>query len=312
MTGSLSHEDYPFMVKVKFWGVRGSIATPGPTTVRYGGNTSCVQATFDDTILIFDAGTGLRELGYALMALKRPLTIHLFISHTHWDHIQGLPFFLPIFVPGNDLHIYGPLMLEKSLEDIVMSQLQYSYFPVRGAELGAKITFHEMKEETIKVEGRVEVQSKSLNHPIRNLAYRAAAGGKSMVYTGDNEPYFDILSTEDDRSKEDTGFRMRKDLVDQMNQGIVDFVKGVDLLICDAQYTDEEYAKKVGWGHSTFNQALDLAARAGARRLCLFHHEPARNDAEIDRLVEELRQNGKTRKLPIEINAAQEGLEISL
>ena len=300
------------VAKVKFWGVRGSIATPGPKTVRYGGNTSCVQAVLGDSHLIFDAGTGLRELGFSLLALKKPLTIHMFVTHTHWDHIQGFPFFTPMFVPGNHIHIYGPLMLEKSLEDIIMSQFQYSFFPVRGAELGAKITFHELKEEKILIDGKVEVQSKSLNHPIRNLAYRATCGGKTVVYTGDNEPYYDILATDEDRTKEDTAFRMRKDLVDQMNVGITDFVAGVDLLVADAQYTDEEYAKKQGWGHSTFNHVLELSARAKVKRLCLFHHEPTRSDDELDAIVAGLRAKAKARNLALEINAAQEGLEIDL
>ncbi len=273
-------------MKIKFWGVRGSIPCPGPETVKYGGNTSCLQVLGGQEIIILDAGTGLRKLGLELSAQKRPLRIHLLLTHTHWDHIQGFPFFTPIYFPGNELFVYGPRALEKSLEEALMAQMQYSYFPVRGVELAARVRFTELGEETFSI-GDVEFATKSMNHPIRVLAYRFGHKGHSAVFTGDNEPYYDVLAERAPRS--DTGVQRRSEFISECNQRVVDFCRKADLLVADAQYTDAEYKTKRGWGHSSVSHVLALARDAGVRALAIFHHEPEYDDRTLDRIEREAR-----------------------
>ncbi len=232
-------------MKLKFWGVRGSIPCPGDATTKYGGNTSCIQVLGGQELVVLDAGTGIRELGQQLTATKKPLRIHLLLTHTHWDHIQGFPFFTPIYSPGNELFVYGPRALEKSLEEALMFQMQYSYFPVRGVELAAKVKFTELGEENFSI-GDLEISTKSMNHPIRVLAYKFAHKGKTALYTGDNEPYFDVLA--DRATRVDTGIHRRSEFITECNQRVVEFCQGADALVADAQYTDQEYETKRGWG----------------------------------------------------------------
>src|SRR5574341_496466 len=167
-------------MKLKFWGVRGSIPCQGGDTTKYGGNTSCIQVLGGQEVVVLDAGTGIRELGQQLSAAKKPVRVHLLLTHTHWDHIQGFPFFIPIYSPGNELFVYGPRALEKSLEEALMFQMQYRYFPVKGAELAAKVKFTELGEETITI-GDFEVTTRSMNHPIRVLAYKFVQKGKTAI-----------------------------------------------------------------------------------------------------------------------------------
>jgi phosphoribosyl 1,2-cyclic phosphodiesterase len=291
-------------MKVKFWGVRGSIPCPGPATAKYGGNTSCLQVLGGQEVIILDAGTGIRELGLQLAAQKRPLRIHLLLTHTHWDHIQGFPFFTPIYFPGNELFVYGPRALEKSLEEALMAQMQYSYFPVRGVELAARVRFTELGEETFSI-GDVDFASKSMNHPIRVLAYRFSHKGRSAVFTGDNEPYYDVLAERTPRS--DSSLQRRSEFINECNQRVVDFCRKVDLLVADAQYTDAEYKTKRGWGHSSISHVLGLARDAGVRTLALFHHEPAYDDRTLDRVEREARAMAKKAGSRFKLVMAREG-----
>ncbi|OHB74344.1 MAG: hypothetical protein A2Z34_00410 [Planctomycetes bacterium RBG_16_59_8] len=252
-------------MKVKFWGVRGSIPCPGTRTAGFGGNTSCVQVLDGKNIIILDAGTGIRELGLELVARDEPLVVHMLISHTHWDHIQGFPFFLPIFNKRNRIYIYGPRALRRSIKDVLLWQMQYSYFPILGAELAAGFHFRDVENETFAI-GNLTVSTHVMNHPIKVIAYRVADGGKSVLYTGDNEPY-----NEQQLRKFGKGGLRKLDR----------FVKGTDLLIADAQYTDAEYEYKKGWGHSTISQAINLAAANDVRKLAFFHHEPTHGDADL-------------------------------
>jgi phosphoribosyl 1,2-cyclic phosphodiesterase len=296
-------------MKLKFWGVRGSIPCPGPATARYGGNTSCIQVLGGPDVVILDAGTGIRELGQELAAQKRPRRIHLFLSHTHWDHIQGFPFFAPIYSPGNELFVYGPRALEKSLEDALMFQMQYSYFPVRGVELAARVRFTELGEETFSI-GGFEVSTKSMNHPIRVLAYKFSQEGRSALYTGDNEPYYDVLA--DRAGARETAVRRRAEFIQECNEKVVEFCRGVDVLVADAQYTDEEYETKRGWGHSSISHVLALARESAARTLVLFHHEPTHDDKTLAALERDARRRAARDRLRTKIVMAREGMTLEV
>ena len=295
---------------VRFWGVRGSIPTPGRATRRFGGNTSCVEIRTDEHLFICDAGTGLRQLGLELgKRSSSSIEAHMFFSHMHWDHIQGFPFFTPIYFPGNEIFIYGPRALEKSLEEALMFQLQYSYFPVRGVELAARVKFTELDEESFKI-GDIEFTTRSMNHPIRVLAYKFSRDGRTGIYTGDNEPYYDVLATK--TSRIDTGIHRRAEFIQECNDRVVEFFTGANLLVADAQYTDEEYATKRGWGHSSVSQVLEVSAKSKVEKLALFHHEPAHMDDEMDRIHKDAVAAAKKLDPKMEIFTAQEGMTIDV
>lgn len=278
---------------VKFWGTRGSIPCPGPATAKYGGNTSCIEVQAGDNICILDGGTGIRELGIEIVKQKKFKRIHLFISHTHWDHIQGLPFFTPLYSPAYEIDVYGPRPLEGSLEEAVLHQMQYKFFPVRGVELAARMTFHELDQETADL-GDTQVATKPMNHPIRVLAYKVQRDGKSVIYTGDNEPYYDIFL---DAKLPDTQFIARSQFIKQCQDGVVEFVRNTDLLIADTQYTDEEYEQKRGWGHCSMSHVLDVARLGSVKRLALFHHEPTHDDKFLDGMeAEAVKRMGKGKR----------------
>ncbi len=286
-------------LKCTFWGVRGSVPVPGPATMRYGGNTACLDLRSDaGDWLIFDAGTGIRVLGAAL-DLSKKHDIHLLISHPHWDHISGFPFFPPIYIPGNRVTVYGPGTFEMSLEDIISGQMKYSYFPVRTVELLADISYRQIQEERIQI-GGFTVDTINLNHPVACLGYRVTYGEKRFVYYGDNEPYFNLYNDDSDREM--------NDFVENLNRRLVDFAEGADMLVSDAQYLPSEYQSKVGWGHSTTHHVLNMAVRAGVKKLFFFHHEPMRSDDELDRIMEFYRNRIREKKLPIEVYAAVEGM----
>lgn len=283
---------------VRFFGTRGSIATPGPHTLRYGGNTSCVEVLSNSgTLIVLDMGTGAAILGRELMARGEPLRGHVLISHTHWDHIQGIPFFAPLFVPGNEWDIYAPRGFGQTLRDTLAGQMQYSYFPVGLEQLGATIRYHELVEGWLRI-GDVEVTTRYLNHPALTLGYRLEADGVAVVYACDHEPHSRMLATGfGDISGEDRRH--------------ADFLTGADLVVHDAQYLASEYPQKVGWGHSTVEYALAVARSAGVKQLALTHHDPKRDDAAIDDLVDSLRSGTPDAAGP-HIFAAAEGQEVEL
>jgi phosphoribosyl 1,2-cyclic phosphodiesterase len=294
-------------MKIKFWGVRGSIPTPGKDTVRYGGNTSCIGLDGEDgTIIIFEAGTGIRMIGSKLAAMS-PVEMHLFLSHTHWDHIHGFPFFAPAYIPKNVINIYGPPHFDKSLRDIMAQQMVYSYFPVNSDELQARIKYTDLKEETVSI-GKLKVRSKLMNHPVTCFAYKVTEGSRSMVYTGDNEPYYNFMASAAMDDAETDEINM---IVNEQNERNVEFIRGSDLLIAEAQYKHSEYPSKVGWGHSTNIQVMELAIKADVKHLVIFHHEPTRTDDQIDEIIEETRiYYAKTGHTGLKISAATEGEEI--
>lgn len=287
---------------VRFWGTRGSLAKPGPTTLRYGGNTSCVEVRCDDgTLIVLDCGTGAHALGQSILASGTPPADgHLLITHTHWDHIQGFPFFAPLFVAGNTWDIYAPGTIGNQLEHTLAGQMEYDYFPVTLAQLGATIRFHDLGEGRFSI-GGVRVTAQYLNHPALALGYRIESGGAALVYSVDHEPH--TPNPAGVVGEPPTHIEDRRH---------VDLLAGADLVIHDAQYTVDEYAQKTGWGHTPAEWAVDYAVAAHARRLALFHHDPLRGDEALDALVATCRARAGEAGSDVDVFAAAEGQVVHL
>ena len=289
-------------MQVTFWGTRGSIPKPGPTTLRYGGNTSCVAVRSDaGTLVVVDCGTGAHDLGQHLMAEAGGSAVdgHILISHTHWDHIQGLPFFAPLFQPGNTWHIFGPRGLESSIRETLSGQMQYSYFPITPDQMNAAVDYHDLVEGTFEI-GDIEVHTHYLNHPALTLGYRLEADGASVVYSSDHEPHDRELADGGDMSVSRTDARH------------VEFLRDADLVIHDTQYLGAEYASRVGWGHSTVEYVVDAACQAGVRTLAIYHHDPGRTDDDVDAIVELARDRAAANGFDVQIIGAAEGLTVDV
>jgi phosphoribosyl 1,2-cyclic phosphodiesterase len=302
-------------MRVRFWGVRGSYPVPGPSTNRYGGNTSCVQVVPQNgSLLIIDAGTGIRRLGKELMTGafgKGQGTCHLLISHTHWDHIQGLPFFAPLYVSGNQINIYAR-QREVHLKTIFCSQTEDPYFPVSLEEVAAQVTYTDLADGARFASGGVQVRCARLNHPFIAIGYRIDADGSSVAYVADTAPFSDVLleheyiaarpdlSTPPQQSDAAKLAVMRTDLVD--------LCRDCDMVIYDTMFRMQEYLARPHWGHSSPEHALEICREAGARCLTLFHHAPERADADVDQDLE------STRRLAgdLKVLAAAEGMEVKL
>ncbi|MCX7678945.1 MAG: MBL fold metallo-hydrolase [Spirochaetes bacterium] len=283
-------------LSLTFWGVRGSIPVPGPSTMRYGGNTACFDLRSEDgDWIIFDAGTGLRVLGESL-DLSKKYEINILISHPHWDHINGIPFFAPIYIPGNRITFYGPGTSEMTLQEILSGQMRYSYFPVRTVELLAEIEYRQIEQERFEI-GNFQITTITLNHPVACLGYRVRYEDKLFVYLGDNEPYFNIFKDKDNELQE---------FVENLNERLIEFVRDADALVADSQYLPSEYEAKRGWGHSTTHQVMNLAIKAKVKKLFFFHHEPVRTDDDLDEIVSHYRKKVIERGYSIEIHAAME------
>ena len=283
-------------MRVRFWGTRGSIPKPGPTTVRYGGNTACVEVRAGQTLIVLDCGTGAHELGQQIVtANPGPVRGHLLITHTHWDHIQGFPFFAPLFVPGSEWDVYAPRQIGRTLEEILAGQMQRTYFPVPLGELAATIRYHELTEGVFDLDA-VRVTTRYLNHPAPSLGYRLESDGVSVVYATDHEPH----------SRHHPDARPQAPRVHREDERHIEFLTGADLLIHDATYTLEEYPTRMSWGHTPAEWSVDFAVAARARRLALFHHDPSRSDRAVDALLALCRQR-LTAADPPEVFAAAEG-----
>ena len=283
---------------VRFWGTRGSIATPGHDTNKYGGNTACTEVRCGDQLLILDAGTGIRRLGLALLKefQERPIKGHIFVGHTHWDHIQGFPFFAPGFASENEFTIYSLHGAEKPLQKLFRGQMDSDYFPVSLSEMKATLNFCEL--ETDVQLGEIRVSFIFLNHPGLAVGFRIEFSGRTLVYLSDHES-FGRLSP-------------RGPSPNPLDVGIEAFAANADLLICEAQYTEEEYVHKKGWGHSTFLDALERGANAKVKRLALFHHDPSHDDVFLDGIHEFCEKTMAERNYTFSCFLAQEGTSIEL
>jgi len=293
-------------MRFRFWGTRGSLPAPGPDTVKYGGNTTCIEIrTENDELIILDAGTGIRELGMEL-AQRDLLDCHLFISHTHWDHIQGAPFFLPLFKPGNKVAIYGPPdpVAMTGIETVLSRQMAYPHFPVRVVELQADIVYETLTDGHVVDLGFATVSTHLMNHPAMNFGCKIKCEGKTIFFTGDHEPHFNIYQPDDD------GYEEYEEVVSERCQALEDCLQGVDVFIADAQYTEEEYRTKQGWGHSTFEKTLELARRAGVGKTFLTHHETSRSDSEVDAIFDRLCKQWNT--CGVDFDMAREGEKFQL
>jgi len=297
--------------RIRLWGVRGSIPVPGKSTVRYGGNTSCVEVRADGEIIILDAGSGIRLLGLALDKEfgPRSMKLTLLISHTHWDHIQGLPFFSPAYNQQNLIRVLGYEGARAGLAKILASQMETPFFPVSLRQLPSHLAIQELKEMEFRV-GPVEVRSKFANHPGICVGYRLATSSGSIAYFPDNEPYEELkllLASRDGVTEEEA-----RDFAGAERAKMVDFLQGCDVAIMDTQYTEEEYAKHVGWGHSSVDSVVSLALDANVGKLVLFHHDPNHDDQMIDKMVEHARAFAASSGKSLEVDAAREGAEILL
>ena len=302
-------------MRIRFWGVRGSFPVPGPTTNRYGGNTPCVQVCPNDgTILIIDAGTGIRKLGQELMAGpcgQGQGTVHLLISHTHWDHIQGIPFFAPLYVKGNRINIYAR-QRDVHLRTVFASQNEDPYFPVGLDEVAAEVSYTALVEGQVFTAGGAQVRCARLNHPFIAIGYRVDADGGSLAYVSDTAPFDRILfghefmATRPDLDAPPPAGDAEK--LHAMRQDVVELCRDADLVIFDTMFRMPEYLARPHWGHSSPEHALELAAEAGARSLALFHHAPDRDDDEVDGDLEAARAAAGA----CTVLAAREGLVLQI
>ena len=273
-------------MRVTLWGTRGSLAVPGPETVRYGGNTSCVEVRGNgNALLVLDAGTGIQRLGAKLRGGGK--RIDLLLTHLHMDHIQGLGFFEPLYERGREIHIWGPPSPTLDLRTRLARYLSPPLFPVRLRDLPCRLTLHNVPPERFEV-GGLEVEAELVCHPGTTVGYRISEGIRSVAYLPDHEPALGVCEFPGE-PEWTSGFNL---------------AAGADLLIHDAQYTTEEYQKRVGWGHSAIRDAVAFATLAGARRFVPFHHDPTHDDAMLDCIDSAVRTSGD---LPFGFLAGTEG-----
>ncbi|MGV3772949.1 MAG: MBL fold metallo-hydrolase, partial [Verrucomicrobiales bacterium] len=290
-------------------GVRGSIPSPGPETVRYGGNTSCVELRADGELIILDAGSGIRPLGLALAEEYKnaPLAVTLLITHTHWDHIQGFPFFAPAYHPGNSLKILAFECARKHIQAALEDQMESPYFPIPMKQMPAKIMVEELNEMKFQV-GAVKVAATFTNHPGICVGYRLQTTAGSIAYLPDNELF---QRQKAEQASADT-MEAARDFGKQRDEQLIEFLRGVDLLMLDCQYDAEEYPRFAGWGHSCVEDSVRLAMKAEVKRFYMFHHDPTHNDSKIDLMLKRARQIADEAGSVMQVEAAAEEVEIVL
>ena len=279
---------------IKFWGVRGSVPTPGPATVRYGGNTSCVEVRADGQLIVLDAGTGIRPLGLELAREFNGAAIDmtLLITHTHWDHIQGFPFFLPAYESKNTIRVLGYEGARQGLGSTLAGQMESPYFPIALQQMPGNVVIEELQSFDFNI-GEVRAAATTVNHPGIAVGYRLSTSEGSVAYMPDNEPFHENQH----------GYS--RDRVDMQNRKLVDFIHGVDILIIDSQYDSDEYSSHIGWGHGCVDEVVRLALLGEVKRLFLFHHDPAHDDNRVDAMLAHARKLAEGTKL--EVYAAAEG-----
>jgi phosphoribosyl 1,2-cyclic phosphodiesterase len=273
-------------MQIRFWGVRGSTPTPQLENMRYGGNTSCVEVRIQDRLFVFDCGTGFRALGQHLTKhfAEQPLFAHVFVSHYHWDHIQGIPFFRPLYDTASNVFVFHSSRRNRSLKQVMEEQMAAPYFPVNMNDMQANRAFHDIEEGRVALDESVTVQAAWLNHPQGCLGFRIESKEGVLVYATDNEPGDP-----------------------QFDKSVRKLAEGADILIYDAQYLPEEYeARKRGWGHSHWREGVNIVMESGAKQLILFHHDPEHTDACLDNVVKEARNYYP------QVRAAVEGMQLEV
>ena len=279
-------------ITMTFWGVRGTLPVPGETTLKYGGNTSCVSLEFPrDQFFIFDGGSGIKKLGDALMAERRNrLRARIFISHPHWDHINAIPFFTPLYVPGNEFEILGANHGDKTTRELISAQMDGVYFPITVKEFGARVYFRDLPEGSVTIDG-INVETMLLSHPGKCLGYRVNYNGRSVCYITDNEMFTEVSDF----------------YSPHYEKKLVEFCHKADVLITDTTYTDEEYETKVGWGHSCISKVAQIADMAEVKNLYLYHHDPDQTDKDIDQKHEKTAKALSDRKSLVNLYCPREG-----
>jgi phosphoribosyl 1,2-cyclic phosphodiesterase len=298
---------------LRFWGVRGSYTAPFETHLGVGGNTSCVEIKVDDTVLICDAGTGLIPFGNEKMKQNEIKKMLIILTHYHWDHINGLPYFVPAFVPDWDISIFGPGQSAKDIEEFVSSQMRAPYFPVGTESWLAKINYLTPPADGILKHGSMELTYENVHHPGTTYGYKINANGKTIMYISDNEClYLDksISSKHEELNEEERALygQMKK----EEYESEVGFIKGADILIHDAQYTAEDYQKKRGWGHSCYIDTVNTAIDAGVKELYLFHHDPNYDDAQMEMIHKHASNIVRGRNSDMKCHLAREGMIVDL
>ncbi len=290
-------------MEVTFWGTRGSVSTPGRSTEKYGGNTPCISVNCNESLAIFDAGTGIRNLGLELEELfgdNGLPPLHLFLSHTHWDHIQGLPFFNPIYREGIRLTVYGSPKKEKFLDGVLKGQMDLEYFPVGLSELAIDLKIKELSTQVIDM-GAIAVDwQEQVFHPGGSVRYRIRVGEKTVVYSTDVE--LDLLFAKDLDKKDRERY-----LLD-----LLDFIDSIDLWIADGQYTEAEYPSKMGWGHTSIPVLMKIAREAKVKQLAVFHHDPQHSDKVLDSEWKKWRRECENYDFPINVFWAREGMTVEV
>jgi phosphoribosyl 1,2-cyclic phosphodiesterase len=301
-------------MQVIFWGVRGSHPVPGPDTVRYGGHTSCVEVRSDSGMcLILDAGTGVRGLGHKL-ALEQggapSWQYHLALSHVHWDHIQGLPFFQPAYMPGTRIAIYAQRAAAEELRQVIGGITRHEFFPVPLDAVPAQFEFHEVTAGKRFPVGELELRPMALNHPFGAVGYRIDGDGTSLAYVSDTAPFTEMLHKRHFVAGPEAPSAGDRQLLDEMRQDLVDALAGVDTVIFDTHFLPEEYARFPHWGHSTPDHALELVQGIGVRRLVLFHHAPSHTDKIMDEIEDTYRARGAA--LGVQVVVARETMTLAI
>ena len=292
----------------RFWGVRGSIPVPGKDTIKYGGNTTCIEVRGNNNeMIILDAGTGIYQLGQSLMT-RDQTEINIFISHTHWDHIQGLPMFQPSFLSNFKINIFGAIDLESGLgiKERLAKQMDRHFFPIQLEDLSAQINFIDIEEGSEIEVGALKVSSFQFNHPIINLGYRVEDASNSLVFTGDHE------WMSNDLKEDDSAWEHRQSEVENRRNQTFDFIGDSDTLIIDTAYTDEEYKTKKGWGHGTFDSSIRAGLEANCKRVYFTHHEPRRTDKALENAFRHALKKNKISDDCTRFHLAQEGHEVEL
>ena len=289
---------------ITFWGTRGSISTPGRITEKYGGNTPCVTVTYEDIYVILDAGTGMRPLGIELFEdfnkEGSQHSFHLFLSHTHWDHIQGFPFFMPVFIKDTQLTIHGSHHKERYIESILKNQMDSGYFPVSMSDVAADVSIQDISKEVIDLGPVVVDWQEQRFHPGGSVRYRLNADGKRIVYATDVELNKIFNPDSNQPNKENLAQEYR------------DFIYEADLLIADGQYTEEEYSSKVGWGHTSIPLLLEIASQSKVKQLAVFHHDPQQSDKILDALSMESRSKYRFDEGEMDVFWAREGMTLAV